>query len=335
MKLTFPDITEEEYRADEAIANSDFKHSTSPIELRDYKAGKLEKKETTYFSFGTHFEDYLVMNTNEFNTKYCVVKELPKSPTGANQVEFVEQVAALMDISFDIPTNEELTVIYNTIYKTKDDKKGSKSKKLYDDYKDYITFERDSREKLTTEYVEQLEYRKKEVLKIPLWNELMSKEVYYQPVLGIEPRIKTHDVFIKGKPDWIIVDNENKVIYILDLKTTGKPISDFEYSFRKFKYDRQLAFYKKLLQYHILMEGFEVYEKYADYTIRTMILAVESGYPGYAKFIPIPSRVIENGNELFAKDLDKVKSYLESDKLVNEHGGQLIFSWNAYESSEE
>ena len=334
MKLTFPDITEEEYRADEAIANSDFKHATSPIELKDYKAGKLEKKETAYFSFGTHFEDYLVMSTNEFNTKYCVVEELPKSPSGFNQITFVEQVAALMDISLDTPTNEELTAIYNNIYKTKDDKKGSKSKKLYDEYKDYISFERDSREKLTTEYVEQLEYRKKAVLKLPLWNELMSKEVYYQPTMGIEPRIKTNGVFIKGKPDWIIVDNENKVIYILDLKTTGKPIGDFEYSFRKFKYDRQLAFYKKLLQHHISLEGFEVYEKYADYSIKAMILAVESGYPGYAKFIPIPTRVMKHGNELFAKDLERVKQYLTSNRLEHEHDGQLVFNWNAYEPKE-
>ena len=53
---------------------------------------------------------------------------------------------------------------------------------------------------------------------------------------------------VKAKIDNFIVDHESKTIILNDLKTTISPIDEFmETSFKKFRYDRQFAFYLYLL----------------------------------------------------------------------------------------
>lgn len=50
----------------------------------------------------------------------------------------------------------------------------------------------------------------------------------------------------KGKIDRLVVDFENNVIKMPDIKTTGKGAYNFQNSFEHYRYYRQLAFYKRL-----------------------------------------------------------------------------------------
>jgi len=52
----------------------------------------------------------------------------------------------------------------------------------------------------------------------------------------------------KGKLDSLIVDNNNKTMQVVDLKTTGSSILYFESSIFKYRYDFQLTFYNMLLE---------------------------------------------------------------------------------------
>ena len=61
---------------------------------------------------------------------------------------------------------------------------------------------------------------------------------------------------LKGIMDNIVVDYQNKIIYINDLKTSSKSISDFRESIEYYNYGLQAAIYKRLAINKFAMEDF-------------------------------------------------------------------------------
>jgi hypothetical protein len=53
---------------------------------------------------------------------------------------------------------------------------------------------------------------------------------------------------IKGVVDNVVIDKEKQIIFITDLKTTGKPLIDFADSVEFYKYWIQAAIYKRLIE---------------------------------------------------------------------------------------
>ena len=75
---------------------------------------------------------------------------------------------------------------------------------------------------------------------------------------------------IKSIIDRLVVDRDDKIIYLIDLKTTSSSVYNFESSYRKYAYYRQLALYKQALQTALPGVGL------ADYTIKCYIVAVQT-----------------------------------------------------------
>lgn len=86
---------------------------------------------------------------------------------------------------------------------------------------------------------------------------------------------------IKCKMDKIILDYENKVIWIIDPKTTSKPINNFNNSIEKYHYYRQMQFYKLAVirEYSDLVEN--------GYAVRFRFIAMETIAPYECKLIDI------------------------------------------------
>ena len=76
-------------------------------------------------------------------------------------------------------------------------------------------------------------------------------EVYNEVKVKIENKIYTDDKSFgfKGILDNVVIDNDAKVLFINDVKTTGKPLIDFAESVEYYRYWMQAAIYYQLAFY--------------------------------------------------------------------------------------
>lgn len=85
----------------------------------------------------------------------------------------------------------------------------------------------------------------------------------------------------KALLDLVLIDEEHKIIYPFDVKTTIEPMANFEKSVRTFRYDIQAAWYTEALrrcypEYQIMPFGFVVVSKIERVTVpQILYLTVE------------------------------------------------------------
>ena len=79
--------------------------------------------------------------------------------------------------------------------------------------------------------------------------------------------------------DSLKIDDLNKIIYIDDVKTTGKKLINFHESIEEYRYDWQAALYKKAIEYLINTGSLP-----KDYKIVNRIIGIET-YPPYRSLI--------------------------------------------------
>lgn len=97
----------------------------------------------------------------------------------------------------------------------------------------------------------------------------------------------------KSKLDRLILNHQQRTYTLLDVKTTGKPISLFQYSFEDFKYPRQLKFYDVAAKQFLKKKG------YGDYTLdKAFIAAVESHGYHTSQLFDVTSYLTRNSVEL-------------------------------------
>lgn len=79
-------------------------------------------------------------------------------------------------------------------------------------------------------------------------NEWDGLEVYNEFEITAQDPIS--GLLVKGLIDKIAIHHDKKIIYVPDLKTTSKPVSNFEHSYRWYRYYRQHAVYIDLIKFH-------------------------------------------------------------------------------------
>ena len=146
-----------------------------------------------------------------------------------------------------------------------------------------------------------------------------EKEVYF----------KHHNVDCKSKLDRIIVDDKNKTVTIVDLKTTSsqvygecKPLNTntgilfrdwhttgFMYSCLQYAYYRQLAFYIKAAQ-----------AEYPDYKIESFIIAVDTKGSYDVAVYKLPEEWLKEGDNEIQCLLSEYKHYKESNNFNVKQG---------------
>lgn len=83
----------------------------------------------------------------------------------------------------------------------------------------------------------------------------LGQDVYKE----LEVRVDYNEVFgLKGIMDSVVVDHDDKSIYLVDIKTTSKTILDFPKSPFLNDYKVQMAVYNQLLQLHFKELGYEI-----------------------------------------------------------------------------
>lgn len=126
---------------------------------------------------------------------------------------------------------------------------------------------------------------KESIINNPYYLELVTTidEAYYQVFLtsafsGLE---------LKGLIDMIFVNNKQKIIYLIDLKTTPTYYG-FPKSVLKFRYDIQMAYY-----YDLLVDNLS--DEYKDYEVKVKFLVVETTEPHIACWYNVSNKIIDMG----------------------------------------
>jgi hypothetical protein len=118
------------------------------------------------------------------------------------------------------------------------------------------------------------------------------------------------DFTMRSILDRAIIDKENKVVNIIDLKTTSKNVHKFSYSYENFSYYRQMAFYGHAMMWYI--ENV-LKEDRKDWHLTTTIIAVQtSGFYETVVYAPAPADMQIGHYEIFNL-LTKLNWHFEND----------------------
>lgn len=232
-----------------------------------------EEKNST-LERGTMIHEYL-LQPEEFQKDYVVWDK--RRPSSAQQEKFCQELAN----SAEIEPNKAVLSAYQASYSTtnrSEEKMLSEGLKIASELKEYIDFlkSNDSRKMIGPWDVKMLEKIKNNFKKHKLaWNLLKPYGIVYKGVLtesGIE---KTDDIEFerhhefhinwehetlsngvircKSLLDSLTIDYTDKIITIMDLKTTAK-LWHFEDSMINYDYLRQLMYYKMAVEWYMLNE---------------------------------------------------------------------------------
>jgi len=126
-------------------------------------------------------------------------------------------------------------------------------------------------------------------------NEFSNKEVFNEIPVDIE--INDKPFGLKGIIDNIVVDHDDKIIYINDIKTTSKELKDFPESIEFYNYWMQAAIYSTIIAIkfiHLIDEG---------YQLKFHFVVIDKSYQVYA--FPVSDNTLNSWFDRLTNTLEK------------------------------
>ena len=118
---------------------------------------------------------------------------------------------------------------------------------------------------------------------------------------------------IKAKIDRILVSHANKSIVLIDLKTTASPLGKFEETVGKYRYYRQLAYYRMCLE-----------ERFPGYTVdEVYIVAVQTNKEYPCDVFKIDDSYMQAGQNEYTMLLDRIAFHMARNNWGNSMETQL------------
>ena len=298
-------------------ASSISKFEISPKYYKDFIDGKIEDISTSYFEIGTKLHMYL-LEPEKFKENYIFL-EFTK-PKGAKQEEFcqtlLQKIKALGEFKTDVELAvEAYTEVYAAATKQSEEKRIEEATALHNSLLPYIqylkhaTVYKDVINKSTMKF---LALAKTAVETHKLASRLLfdkTKTSYEElRILWEYPKYKIDDtpIVLKSFIDKFIIDDENKEIILVDLKTSSKAYN-FKHSFDEFKYYRQFAFYWLALASQMLADP-TLKEKYNTYAKKTYVIVIQT--TAGADQLPVECRVFKIKDDSLQKGWDELDSIL-------------------------
>jgi len=298
------------------VSNSSLNYiEESPEKFRKYLNGELEETTASYLSTGT-LTHMKVLEKAKYAKE--VVPFEYTTPGSAQRKKFIETFAELKDKK---GLDEALIESYKGSYSTKesDEKVLEKATVLRKTLESYERYLKASKVKTV---IQPKEAEKINSLEAKLKEHKATKELLFstsdllddgETVAYNEHMIlwQWNGVKCKSLIDRIVVDKKNKVVKLVDLKTTSK-MSEFESSFKKYHYNRQIAFYLMAIRYGIkdfIDEG----ETFVDYKIEAYIAAVDT-ITQEVKAFQIKKDTIDKATIEVEKLITKAQWHLENNE---------------------
>jgi hypothetical protein len=135
----------------------------------------------------------------------------------------------------------------------------------------------------------------------------LSEDQLFQSIEEFNEKVIFFDwmgVQCKSMLDRIVIDHTNKVINLVDIKTTSN-LGDFSHSFDEFAYYRQMAFY-----WGAILNEF----KYPEYTKETYIVALQKGDLPECRVFNIEDHWLQRGLTEIEEILPKIKWHYDNNQ---------------------
>jgi hypothetical protein len=242
-------VTEEEYRKDPAISYS----TLSRFEREGWrKIGQLfDKQETAALQFGGAVDCLLTDGEEAFKEKYFVADfpDLQDSIITIVKALFGTYSSKYRSISM-IPDIKvmDAAVIFKYQSNWKPETRAKVIKEKGEDYYNLMYLAGDKIILSQDEYNEVIacieELRSNDVTSF-FFNGSYDESI--EKVFQLKFKAEYEGTPLRCMFDELIVDHTNKIIYPIDLKTTGHPEEEFESSFNKWRYDIQAKLYTYIL----------------------------------------------------------------------------------------
>lgn len=289
-----------------AISASSLKwFEQSPLYFRKMLDKELEQAPQRFFEFGTQAH-MKILEPERFEKEYCTLDF--KTPSSEQQKQF-----ALDYVSYPAKKVEDKAIAaYKQNYASKesDDKIKEKAVKLKEQLHDYIQYL-----KKRTEV--------KDVLNKSTWNkleeinDLVHKHIKATELLFTE---LTENMFVanefeimwefptKGLPcksaiDRLVIDHNNKIIKLVDIKTTSN-IAEFKERFIELKYSRQLAFYWMAIAWYF--KNTLNRDDFFDYKKESYIVCIGKGDLQEVKVYEVSENTLTQGYDSMMDLIEKL-----------------------------
>ena len=309
-------MSEKDYHKIRAVSSHSLANfEESPLTFKKFLEEELEKEDKRYLDFGRQIH-MRILEPKLFKDSYTVLNyELPKS-------EQQKTFCTLYVENSHLSKEERLILAYTNAYSVKgksDDKVLSDATEMYEKIKDYLTYLTKAKK-----YKEVLTFAKKQKIDTcyfntynhKLANELLfdkdpkEEGVHSYNELEIQWQHPIHlSVPCKSMIDRLIIDTNNKVIKLVDIKTTIS-LRKFKESVYEFNYHRQMAFYTMASYWYIknvLKMDVE------DYKFEVYIVAIKNIPPHEVKVYKIEDHILNQGLDEIAMIMNKISWHFDSD----------------------
>lgn len=296
-----PNIGYKPYRSHPAIANSDLGNfDKGPKAYSGIKTGQMQGDISSGFKMGNVLDSF-VLTRAEFDSTYLKEPYDIVKPTSPQEQKFCAQVLDGEKAS------DSITEIYAVGKKTEEAiaKMAFEKIEKFEVYLDYQRRIRSGKEP----------YSLKDHDDLMTMNDAIVAHNEAFALLFTQPRendtFEAHsqvaifwemlDIECKGLLDRLIIDHSNKIVYYYDLKYSGKGVHGFEYSVRKYRYYRQLAYYRAGLR--ILFPG---------YSVHARIIAATPLYGGECRVLELPELYFVDGEAEYTRLINDLKYAMET-----------------------
>jgi hypothetical protein len=128
-------------------------------------------------------------------------------------------------------------------------------------------------------------------------NDFDNKQVYNELMLSLD--IPNRVFGLKGIVDNLVIDHDQKILYINDVKTTSKDLKDFPETVEFYSYWMQAVIYCTMVSLHFsnLME--------MEYTIKFHFLVIDKMFQTYA--FPVSDSTLSSWLNRLTTELDKAE----------------------------
>lgn len=249
------DVDEPTYRADRAISYS----TLSRFEREGWrKIGSLfDKIETPALTFGSAVDTILTDGQEEFEKKFIVCSFPPLSDTLISITKMLHKqfgsICRKIDMIDDSNINHAALMFGYYANPKYESYRIKNIKEQCGEYYTLLTLAEGKTVLSTNDYADVMacvdELKTNPVTKE--FFEVNPFDTNIEKAFQLKFKAEYEGIQVRCMFDELIIDHEKKLIYPIDLKTTGHPEEEFEGSFVQWRYDIQAKLYTYILQENI------------------------------------------------------------------------------------
>lgn len=306
-----------DYRKHPAIANSDLSIlADSPARFKAIKDGLIEKKETKETNFGSLVHTIL-LEPDTFDSIYAVCNV--ETPSSQQQKGFCEHIVNAYIDGTKLTVAELYVEAFELCYSTKNksaDKIRQEAETLYKSLKDYIKYLANAAGKI--EISERELYLAQQAVAALIYDECINELVIKDTGLWVRNEVEIFwiepvtGVQCKSKVDRIVIDEENKVIRIIDIKTINH-IDAIALNIKKYDLKRQAGSYESAVMCFLSDIGFDI----SEYRFESYLAFVESREFPLTSLVRLSKEELLEGKQRHRDLLEDYKWHMETGNWSN------------------